>query len=74
MVHQELLQYWLSYHIFVEERNKFEWTAECATKFDQLKNLHTNAPVSKIADHDKEFVVCIDACKEGLGGVLMQEG
>jgi hypothetical protein len=28
----------------------------------------------KIADPDKEFVVCTDACKRGLGGVLMQEG
>jgi len=27
-----------------------------------------------IANSDKEFVVCIDACKQGLGGVLMQEG
>jgi hypothetical protein len=25
-------------------------------------------------DMDKEFLVCIDASKEGMGGVLMQEG
>ena len=25
-------------------------------------------------DPRKEFVVCIDACNEGLGGVLMQQG
>jgi len=30
-----------------------------------------NALVLKIADPDKEFAVCIDACKKGLGGVLM---
>eukprot|EP00253_Pinus_taeda_P029813 PITA_29813 len=28
----------------------------------------------RIADPEKDFVVCIDAYKEGLGGVLMQEG
>ena len=28
----------------------------------------------KITDPDKDFLVCTDACKEGLGGFLMQEG
>lgn len=28
----------------------------------------------KIDNQDKEFVVYIDACQEGIGGVLMQEG
>ena len=27
-----------------------------------------------ISNHDNDFLVCIDACKEGLGGFLMQEG
>jgi len=39
-----------------------------------LKHFLTNALVLKITDPDKEFVVCTYACKEGLGGVLMQEG
>jgi hypothetical protein len=30
----------------------------------------TSAPISNIADTDEDFVVCIDACKEGLDGVL----
>jgi hypothetical protein len=38
-----------------------------------MKYLLTNAPVLKIADANKDFLVCIDACKEGLEGVLMQE-
>jgi hypothetical protein len=33
----------------------------------------TNAPMLKIADPNKEFLVCIDVCKEGIIGVLMQE-
>jgi hypothetical protein len=28
----------------------------------------------KIADPEADFLVCTDACKEGLGGVLMKEG
>ena len=34
----------------------------------------TTTPVLIIADPDKDYVVCTDAIKEGLGGVLMQEG
>jgi hypothetical protein len=34
----------------------------------------TNASVLNIADPEKDFMVGIDACKEGIGGVLMQEG
>ena len=28
----------------------------------------------KIVDPEVDFLVCIDGCKEGLGGVLMQKG
>jgi len=31
------------------------------------------ASVLKIADPNKDFLVCTDACKEGLGGVLSQD-
>jgi hypothetical protein len=30
--------------------------------------------VLKIVDPDNDFLMCTDACKEGLRGVLMQEG
>jgi hypothetical protein len=39
-----------------------------------LKQLLTSAPILKIVDPSKDCVVCTDACKEGLGGVLSQEG
>jgi len=44
------------------------------TSFEKLKHLLTNAPVLKIADPDKVFLVCINACNRGIGGVLMKEG
>eukprot|EP00253_Pinus_taeda_P003285 PITA_03285 len=53
---------------------KFEWTEECEASFEQLKQLLTHAPMLKIVDLDKEFVVWANACKKGLGGVLMQDG
>ena len=34
----------------------------------------TSAPILRIADPNKEFVVCTDAYNDGLGGVLTQEG
>jgi hypothetical protein len=39
-----------------------------------LKNIFTSAPILNIADLDEYFVVCIDACKGGIGGVLIQNG
>ena len=45
----------------------------CEESFQQLKNILTSAPVLKVVDADKYFVVCTDACVEGLGGILMQE-
>jgi hypothetical protein len=39
-----------------------------------LKELLTSAPILKIVDPNEDFVVCTDACKEGLGGVLTQNG
>ena len=52
---------------------KFEWTPRCEERFQQLKNLLTSAPVLKVADQEKDFVVCTDACGQGLGGVLMPD-
>ena len=36
--------------------------------------LLTTAPILRIADPNKDFIVCIDACNDVLGGVLTQEG
>ena len=32
------------------------------------------APILKIADPEKDYVIWTNACKEGLGGILTQEG
>jgi hypothetical protein len=53
---------------------KFEWTLKCENNFNLLKELLTSAPVLNIVDPNESFVVCTDACKEGLGGVLTKNG
>ena len=52
---------------------KFEWTSRCEESFQRLKNLLTSAPVLKVADPEKDFVVSTNACGQGLGGVLMRD-
>lgn len=59
----------------LQEKGKTsKWTIQFQTSSDQLKNLLTTAHILSIAYPNKDYVVCIDASKEGVGGVLMQEG
>jgi hypothetical protein len=53
---------------------KFVWTTKCEYNFNLLKELLTSAPILNIVDPNENFLVCTDACKEGLGGVLTQNG
>ena len=55
-----------------KKENKFLWTDKCEENFQKLKQLLMTAPVLRIADPDEDFVVCMDASNEGLGGVLLQ--
>eukprot|EP00253_Pinus_taeda_P010862 PITA_10862 len=51
----------------------FKWTSECQKSFEQLKHLLTTTPILSIADPNKDYVVCTDASKEGVGGVLCKK-
>jgi hypothetical protein len=64
-------------HPITSLKNKgiiFEWRSECEENFNLLKELLTSAPILKIVDPNESFLVCTEACKEGLGGVLTQNG
>jgi hypothetical protein len=37
-----------------------------------LKQLLTSDPILRIIDPEEDFIICIDASNEGLGGVLGQ--
>jgi hypothetical protein len=56
------------------KEKKFQWTEECERSFQQLKQMLTSTPILRIPNPNEDFVVCTDACKEGLGGVLSQKG
>jgi hypothetical protein len=56
------------------KEKKFQWTEECEKSFQRLKQLLTSAPILRIANPNMDFVVCTNACKEGLGGVLNHNG
>jgi hypothetical protein len=57
-----------------KKNKKFVWTEKCAEAFRRLKELLTTAPILRVPDMDADFLVCTDASKEDLGGVLMQDG
>jgi hypothetical protein len=57
-----------------KKNKKFVWTEKCAEAFRRIKELLTTTSILKVPDMDVDFLVCIDASKEGLGGVLMQDG
>ena len=51
---------------------KFDWEKKFQHRFEQLKLKLTTSPILNIANPNQGFVVCIDACEEGLGGLLLQ--
>jgi len=66
----------VAYHITsLQKKGRiFRWTPESQRSFEQLKHLLTTTPILSIVDPNKNYVVCTDASKEGVGDVLMQEG
>jgi hypothetical protein len=56
------------------KEKKFLWTENCERSFQQLKQLLTSAPILRLTYLNEYFMVCSDACKEGLGGVVSQNG
>ena len=53
---------------------KFNWSQKFQDNFDKLKGLLTTTPILKVEYPYKDFSVCVDASKEELGGVLIQDG
>ena len=53
---------------------KFTWSQKCEDSFDKLKRMLTTTPILKVTKPYKGFTICVDVSKEGLGGVLTQNG
>ena len=66
----------MAYHItsLQNKGTKFNWSQKCRDSFNKLKEILTSVPILNVADPDKDFTVCVDASKEGLGSIQTQEG
>ena len=50
----------------------FVWTTECQQAFDQIKQVFTTAPILRIADLGRMFLLYTDASEFAFGGILAQ--
>ena len=55
------------------KKTLIEWTEECQTAFDKLKDLCTSTPILAYANYHKPFQLQTDASDLGLGAVLYQK-
>lgn len=51
----------------------FIWTEKRELAFTKMKEILASEPVLKMPDFDKTFEVIVDACGQGVGGILQQE-
>ena len=57
-----------------QKEEKYVWTAECASAFEDLKKRLITTPMLKMPDGTGGMVIYSDASGSGLGCVLMQHG
>ena len=52
----------------------FQWSNQCEQSFQELKRRLVSAPILTLPSPGGGFIIYSDACKTGLGCVLMQHG
>ena len=56
------------------KKNNFFWTQVSTEAFNKLEEIMSTSPLLSLPNFATEFTVETDACGEGVGAVLMQEG
>uniref|UniRef100_A0A5S6Q0Y0 RNA-directed DNA polymerase n=1 Tax=Trichuris muris TaxID=70415 RepID=A0A5S6Q0Y0_TRIMR len=59
-------------HRLLRKDSKWVWNQDCEQAFQQLKRNLLSAPVLRLPDFTKTFILDVDASGEGLGAVLSQ--
>ncbi|XP_024310346.1 uncharacterized protein LOC112268658 [Brachypodium distachyon] len=58
----------------LKKEKKFAWNEKCEESFQELKKRLVSAPILMLPNLQEDFQVYCDASRQGLGGVLMQDG
>lgn len=56
------------------KKGAFCWNSEANKAFNQLKTAMSETPVLALPNFEKTFIIETDACKNGVGAVMMQDG
>ena len=54
----------------IKKDEAFTWTDFRDQHFNKLKQILASEPVLKLPDFDKTFEVIVDACGQGIDGIL----
>ena len=57
----------------LKKTTKFEGLDKCEEAFKELKRRLTTMPIRTLPKEGKEYAICSDASKNGLGCVLMHD-
>lgn len=56
------------------QKGEFHWTEQPTLAFNRLKHAMLSTPILALPDFKLPFAVETDACDDGIGVVLMQQG
>jgi hypothetical protein len=59
-------------HKLTEKGRKFEWTNECQSPFEELKNRLVSSPILAHPDFSKKFILDTDASNEAILAMILQ--
>ena len=61
-------------HALLQKNTEWQWGREQQESFEMIEQLLVNSQCLAYFDAEKHVTIQVDACKDGFGAVLMQEG